>query len=86
MAFASTGLLTLANMPIRRFGGWLLSNGRFDDYMRLLRDAHRDENLDAVMCRDLISIDWQRLRLRLRLQSDAQTAPRRRRRWPAARQ
>lgn len=52
-------LLTLANMPIRRFGGWLLSTGRFDDYMRLLKDAHRDENLDAVMCRDLISIDWQ---------------------------
>ncbi|MBK1630103.1 radical SAM protein [Thiohalocapsa halophila] len=52
-------LLTLANMPIQRFGGWLLSTGRFDDYMRLLKGAHRDENLDAVMCRDLISIDWQ---------------------------
>jgi radical SAM/Cys-rich protein len=52
-------LLTLANMPIRRFGGWLLSTGRFNEYMRLLKDAHRDENLDAVMCRDLISIDWQ---------------------------
>jgi radical SAM/Cys-rich protein len=52
-------LLTLANMPIRRFGGWLLSTRRFDDYMRLLKDAHRDENLDAVMCRDLVSIDWQ---------------------------
>jgi radical SAM/Cys-rich protein len=52
-------LLTLANMPIRRFGGWLLSTGRFDEYMRLLKDAHRDEHLDAVMCRDLISIDWQ---------------------------
>jgi len=51
-------LLTLANMPIRRFGGWLLSTGRFDDYMRLLKGAHRDENLDAVMCRDLVSIDW----------------------------
>jgi radical SAM/Cys-rich protein len=52
-------LLSLTNMPIRRFGGWLLSTGRFDGYMRLLREAHRDENLDAVMCRDLISIDWQ---------------------------
>jgi len=52
-------LLTLANMPIRRFGGWLLSTGRFDDYMRLLKDAHRHENLEAVMCRDLVSIDWQ---------------------------
>jgi radical SAM/Cys-rich protein len=52
-------LLTLANMPIRRFGGWLLSNGRFDEYMRLLKSSHRNENLDAVMCRDLVSIDWQ---------------------------
>ena len=27
--------------------------------MTLLRDAHQDENLSAVMCRSLISIDWQ---------------------------
>jgi radical SAM protein with 4Fe4S-binding SPASM domain len=27
--------------------------------MRLLKDAHRDENLANVMCRSLISIDWQ---------------------------
>ena len=52
-------LLTLANMPVQRFGSMLASQGRFDDYMTLLRDAHRDENLDAVMCRDLVSIDWQ---------------------------
>lgn len=52
-------LLTLANMPIQRFGSMLASQGRFDDYMTLLRDAHRDENLEAVMCRDLVSVDWQ---------------------------
>ncbi len=51
-------LLTLANMPIRRFGSWLQSKGQFDDYLTLLKGAHRDDNLDAVMCRDLISIDW----------------------------
>ena len=51
-------LLTLANMPIRRFGSWLQSNGQFADYLTLLKGAHRDDNLDAVMCRDLISIDW----------------------------
>lgn len=54
-----TRLLTIANMPIRRFGSMLVSKKAFDPYMRLLRDAHRDENLDAVMCRDLVSIDWQ---------------------------
>jgi len=51
-------LLTLANMPINRFGSTLLSRGEFDSYMELLRSAHRDENLDAVMCRTLISVDW----------------------------
>jgi radical SAM/Cys-rich protein len=52
-------LLTLANMPIRRFGSWLQSKGQFDDYMSTLKQAHRVENLESVMCRDLISIDWQ---------------------------
>src|SRR5690606_32506117 len=40
-----TRLYTLANMPIRRFGSMLVSTGQFDDYMRLLRGAHRPENL-----------------------------------------
>jgi len=52
-------LLTLTNMPIKRFGSTLVSKGKFDAYMTLLRDAHQDENLSAVMCRSLISIDWQ---------------------------
>jgi radical SAM/Cys-rich protein len=51
-------LLTLANMPIQRFGSTLVSKGQFNDYMRTLRAAHRDENLASVMCRDLISVDW----------------------------
>jgi len=52
-------LFTLANMPIQRFGSMLISKGQFNAYMTTLRDAHRDENLDAVMCRSLISVDWQ---------------------------
>jgi len=52
-------LLTLANMPIQRFGSTLVSKGQFNDYMSLLRGAHRDENLDGVMCRSLVSVDWQ---------------------------
>ncbi|MGZ5084884.1 MAG: arsenosugar biosynthesis radical SAM (seleno)protein ArsS [Usitatibacter sp.] len=51
-------LYTIANMPIQRFGSTLVSKGQFNDYMKLLRDAHRDENLDGVMCRSLVSIDW----------------------------
>jgi radical SAM/Cys-rich protein len=52
-------LFTLANMPIQRFGSTLVSKGQFNDYMSLLHEAHRDENLEAVMCRTLVSVDWQ---------------------------
>jgi radical SAM/Cys-rich protein len=52
-------LYTLANMPIQRFGSTLVSKGQFGEYMRRLRGAHRDENLETVMCRSLISVDWQ---------------------------
>jgi radical SAM/Cys-rich protein len=56
---AFNGLFTLANMPIQRFGSTLLSKGQFNAYMSLLRGAHRDENLESVMCRSLVSVDWQ---------------------------
>ena len=52
-------LLTIANMPIGRFGSTLISKGRFDAYLDLLRDAHVDSNVRHVMCRHTISIDWQ---------------------------
>jgi radical SAM/Cys-rich protein len=51
-------LLTLANMPIQRFGAILLAQGQFDAYLDLLRHAHMDGNLDSVMCRNLISVDY----------------------------
>jgi radical SAM/Cys-rich protein len=51
-------LFVLANMPIQRFGSMLVSKGEFDGYLRLLQDAHLDANLDGVMCRSLISVDW----------------------------
>lgn len=54
-------LFTLANMPIQRFGSILISKGEFNRYLALLRSAHRAENLDGVMCRDLISVDWRGL-------------------------
>ena len=52
-------LYVLANMPIQRFGSMLISKGRFADYMKLLRDNYSEGNLDSVMCRNLISVDWQ---------------------------
>ena len=52
-------LFVLANMPIQRFGSMLVSKGEFDGYLQLLQDAHLDANLDSVMCRNLMSVDWQ---------------------------
>jgi len=52
-------LYTLANMPIQRFGSTLVTRGEFNGYMDLLRAAHRDANLGSVMCRSLVSVDWQ---------------------------
>jgi radical SAM/Cys-rich protein len=52
-------LLVLANMPIQRFGSTLVSKGQFAGYMQLLKDAFQPQNLDTVMCRSLLSVDWQ---------------------------
>ena len=52
-------LYTLANMPIQRFGSTLVSKGQFADYMTLLYRSHRAENLQSVMCRTLLSVDWE---------------------------
>jgi radical SAM/Cys-rich protein len=52
-------LYALTNMPIQRFGSTLVSKGQFEPYMKLLKDAYRPENLDTVMCRTLLSVDWQ---------------------------
>ena len=60
-------LFALANMPIQRFGAVLLANGKkagnmtvvFDNYLELLKQAYRPENLPNVMCKSLVSVDWQ---------------------------
>jgi radical SAM/Cys-rich protein len=52
-------LFTITNMPIQRFGSFLQSKGEFKNYLKLLRDAHQPNNLSGVMCRYLISVDWQ---------------------------
>ena len=54
-----SNLFTLTNMPISRFGAVLLAQGEFTAYMQLLRESYRPENLDTLMCRSLVSVDWQ---------------------------
>jgi len=52
-------LFALTNMPIQRFGSTLVSKGQFEIYLQLLRGAYRPQNLESVMCRSLVSVDWQ---------------------------
>ncbi len=51
-------LLTITNMPIQRFARDLQHQGQLDPYQQTLREAHRPENINAVMCRSLISVSW----------------------------
>jgi radical SAM/Cys-rich protein len=51
-------LYVITNMPIQRFGSTLISKGQFEHYMHLLKNAFKPANLDAVMCRNLVSVDW----------------------------
>jgi len=51
-------LFTITNMPISRFGAVLLAKNQYDDYMQTLRESYKAQNLDTVMCKDLVSVDW----------------------------
>lgn len=52
-------LYTMTNMPIKRFGSTLVSKGKFQDYMQLLKNNYQQDNLKDVMCRSQINVDWQ---------------------------
>ncbi|MCQ8116500.1 arsenosugar biosynthesis radical SAM (seleno)protein ArsS [Methylomonas rosea] len=52
-------LFAIANMPIQRFGSTLISHGRFEAYLALLKNSFRADNLENLMCLNTLSIDWQ---------------------------
>lgn len=52
-------LYTITNMPISRFGAVLLAKGEYDSYMQLLKDNYSEANVETLMCRDTISVDYQ---------------------------
>ena len=51
-------LLTITNIPIKRYAMFLAKRGKFESYMRLLSDSFNPMAADNVMCRSLISIAW----------------------------
>ncbi|MEI6709214.1 MAG: arsenosugar biosynthesis radical SAM (seleno)protein ArsS [Methylococcales bacterium] len=52
-------LYALTNLPVQRFGSVLLSTGQFNNYMNLLKNNFHAPNLDKVMCKNTLSVDWQ---------------------------
>ncbi len=52
-------LLTIVNTPIKRFKQYLISRGRLTEYMKELIDNFNPDTLERVMCRRLISVDYQ---------------------------
>lgn len=51
-------LLTLANLPIRRFRHALERDGALDSYYELLAGAFNPATVPGLMCRHLVSIAW----------------------------
>jgi radical SAM/Cys-rich protein len=51
-------LLTITNMPIARFASQLSATGSHSAYMSLLVNHFNPATVDALMCRDLVSIGW----------------------------
>nr|VFJ50907.1 MAG: radical SAM/Cys-rich domain-containing protein [Candidatus Kentron sp. DK] len=51
-------LYALTNLPLARFADRLRALGKLEEYKQLLRNAFRQENLEQVMCRSLVSVDW----------------------------
>jgi radical SAM/Cys-rich protein len=52
-------LYTITNMPISRFLDDLLSTGRYESYMQKLIDVFNPLAVQGVMCRTMLSVDWQ---------------------------
>ncbi len=51
-------LLTITNMPIKRFGETLERRGEHERYMALLVNHFNPATVEALMCRSMVSVGW----------------------------
>jgi len=51
-------LLTINNMPIKRFAGMLARDGSAEAYQALLVNHFNPATVDDLMCRSLVSVGW----------------------------
>ena len=52
-------LYTITNMPIKRFSAQLEAEGNLIAYQKLLIDKYNPSNIDNIMCKSIVSVDWQ---------------------------
>ncbi|MCA9129587.1 MAG: arsenosugar biosynthesis radical SAM protein ArsS [Planctomycetales bacterium] len=51
-------LFTITNMPVSRFLDDLLRQGMYEQYMQKLIESFNPATVDGLMCRSLVSVDW----------------------------
>jgi len=54
-----SNLYTITNLPISRFLDELLNSGQLEKYLQKLIGAFNPLTVDGVMCRTMVSVDWQ---------------------------
>lgn len=52
-------LYTFANMPLGRFRAWLEASGNWETYLARLSGAFNPCTVEGLMCRTLVSVDWE---------------------------
>lgn len=51
-------LLTIANMPIKRFADFLAKEGKMKEYMELLVNSYNPSTVRGLMCLNTVSVGW----------------------------
>ncbi len=52
-------LYTITNMPINRYADFLNREKKLDTYYKLLKENFNEKNLENLMCKKTISVNWQ---------------------------
>lgn len=51
-------LYTFSNVPLGRFRRWLVESGNYGKYMQKLASGFNPRTVVGLMCRSLVSVDW----------------------------
>jgi len=51
-------LLTLANLPVKRFRSWLSRRDKLEAYQDLLESSFNPATVEHLMCRSTLSVSW----------------------------